>query len=53
VVFLAHFTGGGVDSVLDLEVNDFFKYLDEAIKLYSGEAKAPRRVVLAGIENKK
>jgi hypothetical protein len=52
VVFLAHVTGSGIGSVLDLEINDFFRYLDEAVKLYGEEAKTPKRVVLAGIEKK-
>ena len=49
-MFLAHFTGGGMDSVLDLDSGEFFTYLDEAVRLYEAEMKAPKRVVLAGIE---
>jgi hypothetical protein len=52
VVFLAHFTGGGIDSVLDLDSEDFFNYLDEAAKLYGIEMKAPKRVILTGIEKR-
>jgi hypothetical protein len=47
ICFLAHFTGGGIDSVLDLETGEFFTYLEEAVKLYDLELKAPKRVVLA------
>jgi hypothetical protein len=49
-VFLAHFTGGGIDAVLDMENDDYFAYLNEAMELYKMEMKAPKRVVLAGIE---
>jgi len=35
---------------LDLDTDDFFDYLDEAIELYRQETDNPRRVVLAGIE---
>ncbi|GHT46141.1 hypothetical protein AGMMS49965_23530 [Bacteroidia bacterium] len=51
-VFLAHFTGSGIDSILDMQMDDAFNYLDEALKLYELEAKAPQRVVLAGIEKR-
>jgi hypothetical protein len=51
-VFLAHFTGGGINSVLELSAGDFFDYLDEAQKLYEMEMKRPLRVVLAGIEKR-
>jgi hypothetical protein len=50
VVFLAHYTGGGIKTVLDLEVDDFFAYLDEAMELYKVEMKVPERVVVAGFE---
>jgi hypothetical protein len=49
-VFLAHFTGGGINDVLDLEVDDYFAYLHEAIELYKAEAKMPKRVAVAGFE---
>jgi hypothetical protein len=52
IVFLAHYTGGGINSVLDLDSEDFFSYLDEAMKGYEMETKAPKRVVLAGIEKR-
>ena len=45
IVFLAHFTGGGIDGVLDLIVEDYFAYLDR-------EEATPRRVVLSGIEKR-
>ena len=50
VVFLAHFTGGGINAVLDLIVEDYFDYLDEALKLYKEQFNVPRRVVVAGFE---
>ena len=34
IVFLAHFTGGGIDGVLDLIVEDYFSYLDAAVEIY-------------------
>ncbi|WP_294597456.1 hypothetical protein [uncultured Rikenella sp.] len=49
-MFLAHFTGSGLNDVLNLDTDDFFDYLDEAIELYRQENETPRRVVLAGIE---
>jgi hypothetical protein len=56
VVFLAHFTGGGIDSVLDLGVDDFTEYFNAAIELdkalYERYAKTVTRVVLAGIEKR-
>jgi hypothetical protein len=50
-VFLAHFTGGGI-SVLDLDVEDFWSYLDEAMKLYEMEQKQINRVVISGVEKR-
>nr|DAF13299.1 MAG TPA: hypothetical protein [Caudoviricetes sp.] len=50
VVFLAHFTGSGIDPILDMLVDDYFVFLDEAIKLYKEQLTIPRRVILAGIE---
>jgi hypothetical protein len=52
IVFLAHYTGGGIDSVLDLYIDDFWSYLDETMKLHKMENEAIRRVVLAGIEKR-
>jgi hypothetical protein len=49
-VFLAHFTGGGIGNVLDLEAGDFWACMDEAMKLYKVEAEGMKRVVLAGVE---
>jgi len=53
VLFLAHYTGGGINDVLDLCVEDFFLYLDAAAKFYKLEIERPIRVVLSGIENKR
>lgn len=50
VVFLAHFTGSGIDPVLDMVVDDYYIYLDEAIKLYKEQLTLPRRVIVAGFE---
>jgi hypothetical protein len=50
VVFLAHFTGGGINDVLDLDMEDYFQYLEAALELYKTEMKAPKRVAVAGFE---
>jgi hypothetical protein len=50
VVFLAHFTGGGINGVLDLELEDYFQYFEAAVELYKTEMKAPKRVAVAGFE---
>jgi hypothetical protein len=50
VVFLAHFTGGGINGVLDLDTDEYFAYLDAAVELYKTEKRAPERVVVAGFE---
>ncbi|MDR3133268.1 MAG: hypothetical protein LBU42_04510 [Prevotellaceae bacterium] len=50
VVFLAHFTGGGIDAVLDMDIEEFFAYMEAAAELYKTEMKAPRRAVVAGFE---
>ena len=31
IVFLAHFTGGGIDGVLDLMLDDYFSYLEAVV----------------------
>jgi hypothetical protein len=49
-VFLAHFTGGGINAVLDMDTDDYFAYLEEAVELYKTEMKAPKRVAVAGFE---
>ena len=50
--YIAHFTGGGIDGVLDLIVEDYFAYLDRAVEIYEKEITTPRRVVLSGIEKR-
>jgi hypothetical protein len=50
VVFLAHFTGSGINSVLDFETGDYFAYLEEAVAWHKMEMKTPKRVVVAGFE---
>ena len=52
IVFIAQFTGGGIEGVLDLIVEDFFAYLDRAVEIYEKEITTPRRVVLSGIEKR-
>ena len=53
IVFLAHFTGGGIDGVLDLIVEDYFSYLDAAVEIYEkGDHNTPAGVVLSGIEKR-
>jgi hypothetical protein len=49
-VFLAHFTSSGINGILELDMDDYLTYLDEAEKIYKVEMKAPKRVVLVGIE---
>jgi len=51
-VFLAHYVGGGINSVLDLEIEEFFEYYKAALEFYKLEMQRPVRVVLAGIEKK-
>lgn len=41
IVFLAHFTGGGIDGVLDLIVEDYFAYLDRAVEIYEKRSQHP------------
>jgi len=53
VVFLAHYIGGGIDAVLDLDSNDFFQYLDAAWEFYKIEVERPVRAILAGVEKGK
>jgi len=48
-VFLAHFTGGGIP-VLDLDVDEFWEYFDEAMKMQEMKMKSIHRIALAGIE---
>lgn len=50
MVFLAHFTGGGIDAVLDMDYEDYCSFLKHAVKMYEQEITKPRRVVLSGIE---
>jgi hypothetical protein len=52
VVFLAHYTGGGINSVLEMNTDEFFEYLECAFDLYKNELERPVRVVLSGIEKK-
>ena len=51
-MFLAHYTGGGIDEVLDLSTDNYFTFLDAALKLHEIEMTVPRRVVLSGIEKR-
>jgi len=51
-VFLAHYVGGGISDVLDLNIDDFFACLDAAMEFYKEEIKRPIRVVLSGIEKR-
>jgi len=52
VVFLAHYVGGGINSVLDLKIDEFFEYLESAVEFQKLEMQRPVRVVLAGIEKR-
>jgi len=53
-VFLAHFVGGGLDAVLDLEVNVFIEYFDSAVKFdkifYERQTKTPIPVYLVELK---
>jgi len=51
-VFLAHYVGGGIDAVLDLDEDDFWDYLMAALDLLKSECMRPTRVVLSGIEKR-
>jgi hypothetical protein len=52
IVFLAHYVGGGINSILDLYTDEFFEYLNAALEFYKEEIKQPTRVILSGIEKK-
>ena len=52
VVFLAHYVGGGIDAVLDLEAEEFFEYLESAVEFQKLEWQRVVRIVLAGIEKR-
>ena len=52
-MFLAHYTGGGIDAILDMDISEFFEYLECAVEFYKIEVERPVRVVLAGIEKKR
>ena len=52
VVFLAHYVGGGIDNVLDLEIDEFFEYLESAVEFKKLEMQRTVRVVLVGIEKR-
>jgi len=49
-VFLAHYVGGGIKDILELDVFDFIDFLKSAIKLYEIELKQPKEVILVGIK---
>lgn len=51
-MFLSHYSGSGINEILDLTTDEYFKYLDAALELYEAEIKMPRRVILSGIEKK-
>lgn len=52
LVFLAHFTGGGILPILELTTDDYFAFSDSAFTLYEKEISIPHRVVLSGIEKR-
>lgn len=49
-MFLAHFTGSGINEVLDYEVNFYYIALNSALELYTEETNKIVRVVVAGLE---
>jgi hypothetical protein len=49
-VFLAHYTGSGIDAVLDLDIEDYFVYMDAAVELYKTDIKTPKRAIVVGFE---
>ncbi|MCL2156235.1 MAG: hypothetical protein FWH53_11265 [Leptospirales bacterium] len=51
-MFLAHQVGGKIDSVLDLDAEDFLEYFDAAWDLNKEEKKRQTRVILLGIEKR-
>ena len=46
-MFLARYTNSGIDAILDMEVSEYFEYLNVAIKQYKQEKSIPTLVVLA------
>ena len=51
-MFLAHYVGGGIDSVLDLDSEDYFMYLESAMKFYKIDFERPMRVIVSGFEKR-
>jgi hypothetical protein len=54
VVWLAHYTGSGIDGVLDLDEEEFWSYFDASFEVYQQQLKierqAPQEVILTGIK---
>ena len=53
-MWLAHYTGSGIDWVLDLIVEDFWDWFNTSFEMYEQQLKierqAPQEVILAGIK---
>jgi len=55
VVFLAHYTGSGVNEILSYDVDFFFQCLDSAISQYEEFLKlqnGPKEVIILGFAEK-
>jgi len=50
VVFLSHFTGSGLNEILDLEIDFFEISLQSAFELYRLEQESIKRVLVVGFE---
>lgn len=49
-MFLARYTSSGIPAILDLDSEEFFDYLEEALEQFQEEKRMPVRVILSGIE---
>ena len=50
MVFLSHFTGSGLNDILDLEINFFETSLQAAFELKKMEQELVTRVLVVGFE---
>ena len=51
-VFLAHYVGGGIPAVLDLNTYDFIEYMEAAVEQYKAEAERPVNAIVLGFKDK-
>ena len=50
MVWLAHFTGSGLNEIFELEINFFEASLESALEIAKTEAEQIKRVVVVGYE---